>query len=70
MKYENLKIDKQLCFALYATSKAMTKVYKPLLDNLDLTYTQYITLLVLWEKDNITIKNLGESLISLLHSIV
>lgn len=62
MKYENLKIDKQLCFALYATSKAMTKVYKPLLDNLDLTYTQYITLLVLWEKDNITIKNLGEKL--------
>lgn len=62
MSYDNLKIDNQICFALYACSKEMIKHYKPLLDPLGLTYTQYIVLLVLWERDNITVKELGEPL--------
>lgn len=62
MSYEHLKIDNQLCFALYASSKALIKIYKPLLDELGITYTQYITLLVLWEQDNITVKELGSKL--------
>jgi MarR family transcriptional regulator, organic hydroperoxide resistance regulator len=62
MKDEMLKLDNQLCFALYACSKEITRLYKPLLEDLDITYTQYITLLVLWEKDNITVKELGERL--------
>jgi MarR family transcriptional regulator, organic hydroperoxide resistance regulator len=62
MDYELLKLDNQLCFALYACSREVTKLYKPFLDELGLTYTQYITLLVLWEKDNITVKELGNRL--------
>ena len=57
-----LKLDNQLCFALYACSREITKLYKPHLDELGLTYTQYITLLVLWEQDNIKIKTLGNIL--------
>lgn len=62
MQYEALKLDNQLCFALYACSREITKLYKPVLDKLGLTYTQYISLLVLWEKDNITIKEMGVKL--------
>jgi MarR family transcriptional regulator, organic hydroperoxide resistance regulator len=62
MDYELLKLDNQLCFALYACSREVTKLYKPFLDEIGLTYTQYITLLVLWEKDNITVKELGNRL--------
>ncbi|MTI47106.1 MarR family winged helix-turn-helix transcriptional regulator [Sporosalibacterium faouarense] len=62
MKYEHLKIDNQLCFALYSASKAIVNTYKPLLKDIGITYTQYITLLVLWEKDNITVKELGKKL--------
>ncbi len=62
MSYEYLDIDNQLCFALYASSKAVIKSYKPLLDELGITYTQYITLLVLWKEDNITVKELGKKL--------
>ncbi|MEG0775597.1 MarR family transcriptional regulator [Clostridium sp.] len=62
MDYELLKLDNQLCFALYACSREVTKLYKPFLDEIGLTYTQYITLLVLWEKDNITVKELGSKL--------
>lgn len=62
MNYELLKLDNQLCFALYACSKEVTKRYKPFLDELGLTYTQYITLLVLWEKDDVTVKELGTKL--------
>lgn len=62
MKDEMLKLDNQLCFALYAASKEVTRLYKPFLDKLGLTYTQYIVLLVLWEKDNINVKELGERL--------
>lgn len=62
MNYEHLNIDNQLCFALYASSKAIIKSYKPLLDELGITYTQYISLLVLWQEDNITLKELGSKL--------
>ncbi|WP_346936394.1 MarR family transcriptional regulator [Clostridium sp.] len=62
MNYEKLYIDNQLYFALYASSKAVIKSYKPLLDDLGITYTQYITLLVLWREDNITVKELGKKL--------
>ena len=57
-----LALDQQLCFALYSSSLAMTKVYKPLLDPLGLTYPQYLVLLVLWEGDGITVTRLGERL--------
>ena len=62
VKYEALKLDNQLCFALYACSREITKLYKPVLDKLGITYTQYISLLVLWEKDNITVKEIGNKL--------
>lgn len=55
-------LDNQLCFALYSASLAMTKLYKPLLDALGLTYPQYLALLVLWECDDITVSALGERL--------
>lgn len=57
-----LQLDKQLCFALYATSLAMTKLYKPLLDRLGLTYPQYLVMLVLWEHGEQTVSELGERL--------
>lgn len=55
-------LDNQLCFALYSASLAMTKLYKPYLDALGLTYPQYLALLVLWERDGITVSSLGERL--------
>jgi len=57
-----LLLDNQLCFALYSTSLAMTKLYKPLLDGLGLTYPQYLAMLVLWEQDGLTVSELGERL--------
>ncbi|WP_372826603.1 MarR family winged helix-turn-helix transcriptional regulator [Polaromonas sp.] len=57
-----LQLDNQLCFALYSTSLAMTRVYKPLLDELGLTYPQYLAMLVLWEKDGLMVSELGERL--------
>lgn len=57
-----LLLDNQLCFALYSTSLAMTKLYKPLLETLGLTYPQYLVLLVLWERDGVTVSELGERL--------
>ena len=57
-----LLLDNQLCFALYSASLAMTKLYKPLLDELGLTYPQYLALLVLWERDGVTVSELGERL--------
>ena len=59
---QSLRLDNQLCFALYSTSLAMTKLYKPLLDELGLTYPQYLALLVLWEQDGVTVSELGERL--------
>ncbi len=57
-----LALDNQLCFALYSTSLAMTKLYKPVLAPLDLTYPQYLTLLALWERDGQGVSELGEKL--------
>jgi DNA-binding MarR family transcriptional regulator len=56
------QLDRQLCFALYSASLAMTKIYKPLLEPLALTYSQYLALLVLWERDRVTVGELGERL--------
>lgn len=61
-KYDALKLENQLCFPLYACSKEIVKKYKPFLDKLDLTYTQYIAMMVLWDKKEITVKELGECL--------
>ena len=57
-----LQLDNQLCFALYSASLAMTKVYKPLLDELGLTYPQYLAMLVLWERDGLMVSELGDKL--------
>ena len=57
-----LQLDNQLCFALYSTSLAMTKLYKPMLEEMGLTYPQYLALLVLWEQDGLTVSELGERL--------
>ena len=57
-----LLLDNQLCFALHSASLAMTKVYKPHLDALGLTYPQYVVMLVLWERDNLTVSEIGERL--------
>jgi DNA-binding MarR family transcriptional regulator len=57
-----LQLDNQLCFALYSTSLAMTKVYKPLLAKLGLTYPQYVVMLVLWETDDLMVSDIGERL--------
>jgi DNA-binding MarR family transcriptional regulator len=59
---KHLKLENQLCFKYYAISKEIIKQYKPLLEPLNLTYTSYITMLVLWEKDGRTIKELGQLL--------
>lgn len=60
--FDSLKLENQLCFPLYACSKEIVRRYKPLLDKLDLTYTQYITMMVLWDKSEINVKNLGDIL--------
>ncbi len=59
---QRLKLDNQLCFALYSASLAMTKSYKPLLDALELTYPQYLVMLILWEKDGIALKDIAQKL--------
>ncbi|GAA3399704.1 MarR family winged helix-turn-helix transcriptional regulator [Paenibacillus hodogayensis] len=59
---DSLTLDNQLCFALYACSREMTKLYRPFLDELELTYTQYVALLALWEQDDVTVKQLGSRL--------
>lgn len=61
-KYDCLKLSNQLCFPLYACSKEVVRRYKPFLDELDLTYTQYITMMVLWEEDCVNVRELGENL--------
>ena len=61
-KYDVLRLDHQLCFPLYACAKAVVRRYKPFLDEIGLTYTQYIAMMVLWEKKQVTVKELGESL--------
>ncbi|GAA4955313.1 MarR family transcriptional regulator [Streptomonospora halophila] len=59
---EPLALEHQLCFAVYAASRAMTGLYRELLDGLDLTYPQYLAMLVLWERGDLTVKELGTRL--------
>ncbi len=59
-KYDSLKLENQLCFPLYAAAKEITRKYKPFLDELDLTYTQYICMLVMWEHKEMNVKTLGQ----------
>ena len=61
-KYEALRLKNQLCFPLYAVSNMITRKYVPLLDDLDLTYTQYIVMMVLWEEEDVNEKFLCEAL--------
>ena len=61
-KYDCLKLEKQLCFPLYACAKELVRQYKPYLDQLDLTYTQYITMMILWERGETNVKELGRCL--------
>ena len=57
---EILKLSNQVCFPLYASGKEIVRKYKPYLDKLDITYTQYIVLMVLWENDHLSVKEIGE----------
>ena len=61
-KFAHLRLENQLCFPLYACAKEIVRRYKPLLDPLDLTYTQYIAMMVLWEEKELTVKELGDRL--------
>ena len=61
-KYDGLKLENQLCFPLYAASREVIKKYRPYLDELNLTYTQYIVMMVMWEKKTINVKELGAKL--------
>lgn len=61
-KYDALKLENQLCFPLYACSKEIVRKYKPFLDEIDLTYTQYITMMVMWEHKKINVKEMGSLL--------
>lgn len=61
-KYDALKLKNQLCFPLYACSKEIVKAYKPYLDEIDLTYTQYITMMVMWEHKELRVKDVGKYL--------
>ena len=60
--FEVLKIENQLCFPLYAASREVIKQYKPYLDEMDLTYTQYVVMMALWENQEMTVKELGNVL--------
>ena len=61
-KYDSLKLENQLCFPLYACAKEITRHYRPFLDEIDLTYTQYIVMMVMWEEKSINVKKLGQRL--------
>ena len=62
MHNDHLKLDKQLCFPLYAASNLLVRVYRPLLEPLGLTYSQYLVMLVLWERDGRSVGDLGQCL--------
>ncbi|MFF5780364.1 MarR family winged helix-turn-helix transcriptional regulator [Streptomyces virginiae] len=59
---DSLRLEDQLCFALYAASRAVTASYRPLLDQLGLTYPQYLVMLALWERDSLSVRDLGAAL--------
>lgn len=61
-KFDLLKLENQLCFPLYACSKEVIRKYRPYLDKIDLTYTQYITMMVLWEHKKVSVKEIGSKL--------
>lgn len=61
-KSSNLTLDKQLCFSLYSASNAMSRAYRPLLKELDLTYLQYIVMMVLWQYSTMNVKELGNKI--------
>ena len=61
-KYDALKLENQICFPLYACAREVVKKYRPYLDEIDLTYTQYIAMMVFWEKGKCSAKELGEKL--------
>ena len=61
-KYDCIRLENQLCFPIYAASREIVKHYRPFLDELDLTYTQYIAMMVFWEEKKINVKHLGEKL--------
>ena len=60
--FENLKLKNQLCFALYAATNAITRAYRSRLSHIGLTYSQYLVMMVLWETDGITVKNIAQQL--------
>ena len=62
MNYKQLKLNNQLCFPLYACAREVVKKYKPFLDEIGLTYTQYIAMMVMWEEKSVNVKELGERL--------
>ena len=62
MKYENLKLDNQLCFALYSATHALTRAYRDALESTGITYTQYLVMLALWENNNLTVKSVADRL--------
>ncbi len=63
MGYDQLKLENQLCFPVYAASRLITREYQPLLDNLEITYPQYLVLLVLWESDRLSVNDIAMKLI-------
>lgn len=63
MSYEQLKLENQLCFPVYAASRLIIREYQPLLDKLDITYPQYLVLMVLWEKDGVPVNDIAKKLI-------
>ena len=60
--YDGLKLENQLCFPLYAAAREVIKLYRPHLDTLDLTYTQYITMMVMWAEKKISVRDMGKRL--------
>ena len=60
--YDGLKLENQLCFPLYAAAREVIKLYRPHLDSLDLTYTQYITMMVMWAEKKISVRDMGKRL--------
>lgn len=62
-KYDVLKLDNQLCFPLYAVAKEIVRAYTPFLNEIDLTYTQYIVMMVMWEEKEVSVKRLGKRLL-------
>ena len=63
MVYEQLKLDNQLCFPVYAVSRLITREYQPLLDRLGITYPQYLVLMILWEEDGVPVNDIAKKLI-------